>query len=148
MKKVMLCVLALMGIMSNDVMAYDVSDIVFKDDGIRDFCLRNKIDTNKDGNISLEEAAAATRLSLMNYRSYVRNIKSYEDLKYFPNLEYFHAGFSYVETVDVSCCPKLKELNVSDCHMLKIIVLAEGCKPEIKYPMAYKGMQAKLIYKK
>jgi hypothetical protein len=60
MKKVMLCVLALMGVMSNDVMAYDASDIVFKDDGIRDFCLRNKIDTNKDGNISLDEATAVT----------------------------------------------------------------------------------------
>ena len=123
--------------------------IDFKDEGVRDFCLRNKhVDVDKDGNISLDEAAAVTKLSLMNFRSFIRNIKSYEDLLYFPNLEYFHAGFSYAETVDVSCCPKLKELDLSDCRMLKRIVLAKGCKPEIKYPVAYKGEQAKIEYKK
>ena len=119
----------------------------FKDDAIKDFCLRNKVDADKDGVISKEEAAAVTRLSLMNFKSFMRNIKSYEDLQNFPNLEYFHAGLTYSETVDVSCCPKLTELDLSDCRMLKTIVLAKGCKPEIKYPVAYKGEQAKVEYK-
>lgn len=120
---------------------------MFKDDAIKDFCLRNKVDTDKDGIISKEEAAAVTRLSLMNFKSFMRNIKSYEDLQKFPNLEYFHAGLTYSETVDVSCCPKLTELDLSDCRMLKTIVLAKGCKPEIKYPVAYKGVKAKVEYK-
>ncbi len=119
----------------------------FKDEGIKDFCLRNKVDADKDGVISKEEAAAVTRLSLMNFKSFMRNIKSYADLKYFPNLEYFHAGYTYAETIDLSCCPKLKEVDLSDCRMLKEIILAKGCKPEIKYPVAYKGEQAKVIYK-
>lgn len=121
--------------------------LVFQDAGIKDFCLRNKVDTNKDGEISAEEAQAVTSLSFMNFRSFIRNIKSYEDLKYFPNVERFHAGMTYLETVDVSACPKLKELDLSDCRMLKTIVLAKGCKPEIKYPVAYKGEQAKVVYK-
>ena len=73
--------------------------------------------------------------------------KNYDDLKYFPNLEYFHAGTSYAETVDLSACKKLKELDLSDCRMLKKIILAKGCKPTIKYPVAYKGEQAKVEYK-
>lgn len=122
--------------------------IPFTDEGIKAFCLRNKIDTDKDGEISVDEAKAVTRLSFMNFKSFIRNIKSYEDLKYFPNLEYLHAGMTYVETIDVSCCPKLKELDVSDCRILKTIILAKGCKPDIKYPVAYKGEKAKVEYKK
>ena len=75
------------------------------------------------------------------------DIKSYEDLQNFPNLEYFHAGMTYLETIDLSCLPKLKELDLSDCRMLKTVVLAKGCKPEIKYPVAYKGEQVKVVYK-
>ena len=132
--------------------AFTVSEPVelvpFADEDVKEFCLRNKkIDSDKDGHISIDEAKAVTRLSLMNFKSFIRNIKSYEDLKFFPNLEYFHAGMTYVETLDVSCCPKLKELDLSDCRMLKTIILAKGCKPEIKYPVAYKGEQAKIDYK-
>ena len=100
--------------------------VPFADEGVKDFCLRNKkIDSDKDGHISIDEAKAVTRLSLMNFRSFIRNIKSYADLEYFPNLEYFHAGMTYVETLDVSCCPKLKELDLSDWRMLKTIILAK-----------------------
>lgn len=125
------------------------SGIVFKDEGIKDFCLRDKhLNVDKDNMITEEEAKAATRLSLMNFRSFMRNIKSYDDLQFFPNLEYFHAGYTYTEAIDLSCCPKLKEVDLSDCRMLKEIILAKGCKPEIKYPVAYKGEQAKVTYKK
>ena len=124
------------------------SGIVFQDAGFRDFCLRDKrLNVDKDNMITEEEAKAATRLSLMNFKSFMRNIKSYEDLKYFPNLEYFHAGYTYADTLDLSCLKKLKELDVSDCRMLKTIILAKGCKPTIKYPVAYKGEQAKVVYK-
>jgi len=122
--------------------------VPFADEGIKEFCLRNrKIDADQDGEISIDEAKAVTKLSLMNFRSFIRNIKSYEDLKYFPNLEFFHAGYTYEDTIDLSCCPKLKEVDLSDCRMLKTIILAKGCKPTIKYPVAYKGEQAKVVYK-
>lgn len=124
------------------------ASFMFKDDAIKNFCLRNKVDADKDGVISKEEAAAVTRLSLMNFKSFMCNIKSYEDLQNFPNLEYFHAGMTYLETIDLSCLPKLKELDLSDCRMLKTIVLAKGCKPEIKYPVAYKGEKAKIVHKR
>lgn len=123
-------------------------NLTFVDQGIKDFCLRTKeINTNNDEEITVEEAKAATHLSLMVFKSFIRNIKSYEDLKYFPNLTYFHAGLTYLETLDVSCCPNLKELDATDCRMLKTIVLAKGCKPEIKFPVAYKGVKAKVTYK-
>jgi hypothetical protein len=122
--------------------------VPFADEGIKEFCLRNrKIDADQNGEISIDEAKAVTKLSLMNFKSFIRNIKSYEDLKYFPNLEYFHAGYTYADTLDLSCLKKLKELDVSDCRMLKTIILAKGCKPTIKYPVAYKGEQAKVVYK-
>ncbi len=121
----------------------------FADEGFKAFCLRNKkIDTDKDGNITKEEAEAVTKLSLMSTRSFIVNIKSYEDLKYFPNLESFDAGFNYLETIDVSCCPKLKQLDLSDSRMLKTVVLAKDCKPEIRYPVAYKGEAPKIVYSK
>ena len=123
--------------------------IVFKDDGIRDFCIDwlKTVDTNKDKQVTVEEAAVVKELSLMCFKSFIRFIKNYDDLKYFPNLEYFHAGTSYAETVDLSACKKLKEVDLSDCRMLKKIILAKGCKPTIKYPVAYKGEQAKVEYK-
>ena len=49
MKKMLLCVLALMGVMSNYVMAQNGCNTLLKDDSIRDFCMRNKVDANKDG---------------------------------------------------------------------------------------------------
>lgn len=154
-------VIAVAGLMT--VQAQDVNDasfptveekgqlgvILFKDNGIRDFCVEwlKTVDVNKDGQVTIEEAAAVKELNLMCFKSFIRFIKDYDDLQYFPNLEYFHAGTSYAETVDVSCCPKLKELDLSDCRMLKTIVLAKGCKPTIKYPVAYKGEQAKIEYR-
>lgn len=122
--------------------------VPFADEGIKEFCLRNrKIDADQNGEISIDEAKAVTKLSLMCFKSFIRFIKNYDDLKYFPNLEYFHAGTSYAETVDLSACKKLKEVDLSDCRMLKKIILAKGCKPTIKYPVAYKGEQAKVVYK-
>jgi len=123
--------------------------ITFKDEAIRDFCTNwlKTVDTNKDKIVTLEEAAAAKNLSLMNFKSFMRTIKDYDDLKYFPNLEYFHAGMSYAETIDLSACKKLKEIDLSDCRMLKTIVLAKGCQPTIKYPVAYKGEKAKVEYR-
>jgi len=130
-----------------EVVLKGAGGLTFQDASIKDFCLRNKVDANKDGEISAEEAQNVTSLSFMNFKSFIRNIKSYEDLQFFPNVERLHAGMTYLETVDVSACPKLKELDLSDCRMLKTIVLAKGCKPEIKYPVAYKGEKAKVVYK-
>jgi hypothetical protein len=125
------------------------TDVEFADDGFKAFCLRDKkIDVNKDGIISTEEAAATKKLSLKNKRNFIRIINSHEDLKNFPNLEYFNAGFNYLETIDVSRCPKLKKLDVSDSRTLVTIVVAEGCKPEIKYPVPYKGERAKIVFAK
>ncbi len=123
--------------------------VTFKDSGIRDFCTDwlKTVDTDKDKIVTLEEAAAVKELCLMNFKSFMRIIKDYDDLKYFPNLECLHAGTSYAETVDLSACKKLKEVDLSDCRMLKKIILAKGCKPQIKYPVAYKGDKAKIIYK-
>ena len=122
--------------------------IIFVDEGIKDFCLRNKhIDADKNGEVSWIEAHEAKELSLMNFKSFIRNIKSYEDLKYFPSLKYIHLGFTYVEDIDLSCCPNLKEIDASDCRMLRTIILDGACNPEIKFPVPYKGVPAKVVVK-
>ena len=50
--------------------------------------IKERADLDKDGKVSLQEAQAITNLSLMAARIDMFSIKSYEDLRHFPNLEY------------------------------------------------------------
>lgn len=109
--------------------------ITFQDDGIKRFCVRNRhIDTNRDGQISINEASQITTLSFMSFKSFICVINSYDDLKYFPKLAYLHAGSSRADTLDLSKNPDLKVLDVSDCRALTTIIVAKGCNPEIIMP--------------
>ncbi|MBO7337117.1 MAG: hypothetical protein J6W49_01265 [Paludibacteraceae bacterium] len=122
--------------------------IEFADEAFKAFCLRTKkADANKDGGISRDEAAALKKLSLMNFKSFVYTVKSFKDLKYFPNLETFHAGLNFEERIDLSSCPNLKDLDLSDSRMLREIVLAKGCEPVIKQ-YAYPSEPLKITYAK
>ena len=124
--------------------------ITFQDSGIKGFCVEwlKNVDTNHDGEVSKAEALQTTTLSLMSYKSFMRIIKTYDDLKWFPNLESFSAGSSNVDTLDLRHNPKLKLVRVSECRALKTIILAEGCQPEIVYEGGWLKEAPKVIYVK
>ena len=124
--------------------------ITFQDRGIKDFCVEwlKNVDTNHDGEVSKAEALHVTTLSLMSYKSYIRIIRTYDDLKWFPNLESFSAGSSYVDTLDLRHNPKLKLLRVSECRALKTVMLAEGCQPEIIHEGGWLQEAPRVIYVK
>lgn len=124
--------------------------VTFQDSGIKAFCVEwlKNVDTNHDGEVSKAEALRTTTLNLMPFKSFIRVIKNYDDLKWFPNLESFIAGSTYVETLDLRHNPKLTFLRVSECRALKVIILAEGCDPEIVHEGGWLQETPKVIYVK
>lgn len=95
-------------------------------------------DKNKDGKLSVGEAEEVTKLVLMYpSRKDMFMISTYDDLRFFPNLEYLDAGKSFVEVIDLSHNPRLKEINLYGCQWpgLKEVRYAEGVK------MVYKPSQ-------
>ena len=148
MKKIFTTLALALTVITSSAQTESDSLISFADEGLKTFCIKfNRIDTNKDQEISLGEAAASTRLSLMVYKSFMQPIKDYRDLAFFPNLQYLHAGLSYADTLDLSNNPLLEEIDASDCRKLSVIILRKGCKPEIKTGY-WKGEKPKIIYKK
>lgn len=122
--------------------------ITFKDLGIKSFCLRQHIDTNNDREISLKEAEQVKSLSFMVFKSFIRFIRTYDDLCYFPNLEQLHAGTTNADTLDLRHNPKLTFIDCSNCRKAKVIILAEGCKPEIKEPEWWQEDRPVILYVK
>ena len=124
--------------------------ITFQDRGIKDFCVEwlKNVDTNHDGEVSKAEALRTTTLNLMPFRSFIRVIRNYDDLKWFPNLESLSAGSSYVDTLDLRHNPKLTFLRVSECRALKVVILAEGCQPEIVHEGDWLQEAPRVIYAK
>ena len=124
-----------------------VDTLHFVNDTIRQYCVKSKVDTNKDGVISVEEARACKRLTLVEYRNAVRSIRSYDDLQHFPNLEYLHVGKSQADTIDLRHCCQLKELDLRDCRVLKTIILPRGCKVAVYSPLHFNGEPVNVIYR-
>ena len=101
-------------------------------DNIFSKCFTN-VDTNQDGNVTVEEAAAAEELVLG--RGGRKNIISnYDFLKFFPNLKRLEIGNTPNEEVDLRKNWKLEVLDLRVGIFLKKITLSVGCYPKIIYP--------------
>lgn len=102
--------------------------LLFKDPKVKRCALA--WDGNKDGELTVGEAETVIGLWLMfPHRKDMFVISCYDDLRFFPNLEYLHAGKSWrVEVIDLSHNPKLKEVNLYYCDRktLKEVRYAEG----------------------
>ena len=124
--------------------------ITFQDRGIKDFCVEwlKNVDANHDGEVSKAEAQRVTSLNLMSFKSFIRVIRIYDDLKWFPNLESLSVGTSYVDTLDLRNNPKLTFLRVSECRALKVVILAEGCQPEIIHEGGWLQEAPQVLYMK
>ena len=107
--------------------------LTFADHNIERRALLNG-DNDGDGHISRVEADSLKSLNLTQYRTDMFEVKTYEDLALFPNLEKLWLGESKVETVDLSRNWNLKFVNIQSDNV-KTIILAVGCIPQLAYPM-------------
>lgn len=116
--------------------------IIFEDPAAKDFCVSNW-DTNGDGKLSYEEAESATDGGFYLYSN--DEIKSFNEFKYFTNVEYFNimncsqltsielpssivqtpgsGGFSncnnLISVILPSNIERIREFFISDCGKLK-----------------------------
>ena len=107
--------------------------ITFADPEVGLCALRNG-DIDGDGVMSKAEADSLKSLNLTSYRTHMFQVKTYEDLALFPNLEKLWLGESHIDTVDLSKNWNLKFVCIQSDN-LKAIVLAVGCTPKLAYPM-------------
>ena len=85
--------------------------------------IKERADLDKDGKVSLQEAQAIINLSLMASRIDMFSIKSYEDLRHFPNLEYLHTGYTTADTIDLSHNPKIREVDFSGAKSPNLVII-------------------------
>jgi len=106
--------------------------VVFVDKGVEK-CALKAGDRNQDGILSREEADSLEELNLTPYRIDIFEVKSYEDLKNFPNLKKVWLGDSEVKELDLSPNYKL-ELVCVQSEALELLTLAVGCQPKLIMP--------------
>jgi hypothetical protein len=90
---------------------------VIADKALKTYIMTN-FDTNKDGEISKEEAEAVKTIELKD-----SEIASIDGLEYFPNLEVANFSKHRLLKVDFSQCQRLKKLDVSQGAGLSSLVL-------------------------
>ena len=105
-------------------------NIVFEDINVKNACVA-KYDTNRDGEISYEEAAAVTDLTglLDNYKS----ITSFDELQYFTNVTelpyaFFNGCLSLTSVTLPSSLETIGDYCFSGCTSINKIVLPESLK--------------------
>ena len=90
---------------------------VIADKTLKTYIMTN-FDTDRDGEISKEEAEAVTAIEMRD-----TEIASIDGLEYFPNLESVNFYGSRLLSADFSICPALKSLDVGNSVGLSTLVL-------------------------
>lgn len=104
--------------------------IEFADANTKQICL-NQWDTNKDGEISIEEAKQVTAIGRFSYYSGYKNMKTFDELKYFTNVTTVDEGaFSSCDSLTSITLPAgmitIGNSAFQNCKSLKSIVLPNG----------------------
>lgn len=110
----------------------NAQNLTFADPHVESRALLNA-DLDGDGHISKVEADSLKSLNLTQYRTDMFEVKTYEDLALFPNLEKLWLGESRLETVDLSNNWNLKFVDIQSDNV-KTVILAVGCTPKLSYP--------------
>ena len=125
LKTFLLCLFSIAGMMT-----YASDNIVFSDSKVKELCV-GKWDTNNDGELSAEEAAAVTSLELLFMKN--MEITSFDELQYFT-------GLTTLEEEEFSGCENLASVVIPntittiegnafyDCYALTEIVLPSSVK--------------------
>ena len=108
-------------------------------------CALKSGDLNEDGVLSKAEADSLTILNLTVYRIHIFEVKTYEDLKKFPNLRKVWLGESSLEKVDLSANYKLEFVAVQS-PVLRELVLAVGCYPQLVTPNSEGALTVRRVY--
>ena len=90
-------------------------------------------DQNKDGKVTVAEAAAADTL-MLGYGGRKNIINDLSILKFFPNLKYLDPGNYTGEVLDIRNMKHLEELNLRLAVFIKKVIIPTGCFPKIIYP--------------
>ena len=90
---------------------------VIADKALKTYIMTN-FDTDRDGEISKEEAETVTAIEMRD-----TEIASIDGLEYFPNLESVNFYGSRLLSADFSICPALKSLDVGNSVGLSTLVL-------------------------
>lgn len=89
--------------------------IKFEDENFKSALIAYGFDTNHDGEISYNEAAKVTRLTMQR-----KNISHMPEIKYFTNLEVLSCDKNELTTLDVSNNAALRELSCWGNHLTSI----------------------------
>ncbi len=85
------------------------------DERFREYCLE-RYDKDKDGRLSKDEVLAVT--SMINYDA--RNIRSFEGIEYFGNLEKLYWGYCDVPNLDLRYNTRLKRVRLEGSSNLVV----------------------------
>lgn len=108
-------------------------------------CALKSGDINEDGVLSKAEADSLTVLNLTVYRIHIFEVKTYEDLKKFPNLRKVWLGESELEKVDLSANYLLEFVAVQSPRLHEL-VLAVGCYPQLVTPNSEGALTVRRVY--
>lgn len=103
------------------------------DERFREYCLE-RYDKDKDGRLSKDEVLAVT--SMINYDA--RNIRSFEGIEYFGNLEKLYWGYCDVPNLDLRYNTRLKRVRLEGSSNLVVFRGPVGYTPltiELPEPM-------------
>lgn len=93
-----------------------IENVPFADDNFKEFCLQN-FDTDRDGKISLEEAAQVTEIACTR-----KGITSLKGIEYFTALESLDCSYNLLTTLDVSKNTALKVLACTNNKLTSLDV--------------------------
>ena len=94
------------------------------DERFREYCLE-RYDKDKDGRLSKDEVLAVT--SMMNYDA--RNIRSFEGIEYFGNLEKLYWGYCDVPNLDLRYNTRLERVRLEGSSNLVVFRGPVGYSP-------------------
>lgn len=121
--------------------------LTFKSEGVFRRAV-NAGDTDRDGQLTREEAAAIQSLDLSSTRSDLFTVRTYEDLRYMPNLRRLWTGTTRLDRIDLSANTQLEWIYI-ESPSIQTLILARSCTPEIVMKQEWMGEplpQPEIIY--
>jgi len=107
-----------------DPIVPDGNNILFKDKFVKEVCI-TRFDTDGDGELSYQEAAAVTDFGAFNtYYGYNELVTSFDELQYFSNLESIDCvGCTNMSSVTIPESGKLERMYFWDCRKLTSVTI-------------------------
>ena len=144
--------LFMLTLLATAMLGTQAQDITFADANVKALCVANW-DTNGDGELSMDEAAAVTTLGTVFKNN--KTIGTFEELKYFTGLtvinEYAFSGSSIGPMLTIPGTVKeVGDYAFNNCRSLTRIKVEEGCETigwhTFAGPISYLSLPSTLTY--